>query len=78
MYADHLLLDQLSTVGPMARRKSKSMDVHEIVRHARMGRARKQFGRPVSASQPTVRKYLAWAETEGLLVGPWLEHAALE
>ncbi|MFI0606688.1 MAG: IS21 family transposase [Anaerolineae bacterium] len=54
------------------------MDVHEIIRLARMGRARKEIGRLVNASQPTVRKYLAWAETEGLLEGPLPEPAALE
>ena len=32
----------------------------------------------MNASQPTVRKYLAWAETEGLLEGPLPEPAALE
>lgn len=54
----------------MANGRLQTLDIHEVVRLKRLGRPHAEIGRLVGCSQPVVRKYVQWAEREGLLVGP--------
>ena len=51
----------------MANRRTKLMDVREIIHRLRAGNSKRQIARDLQLNWRTVKKYASWAEAENLL-----------
>src|SRR5271165_6967989 len=49
-------------------RRTKTMDIHEIVRQLRAGESDRAISRSLKIDRATVKRYRTWAEKEGLLL----------
>jgi len=54
----------------MTKRRIKTMDVRELLRHLRDGKSNRALAREMKVDRKTVARYRAWADGQGLLSGP--------